>query len=112
AVPPAPIAAPEPAPPARHRSAPLPANEAALVYGAASALRRQHDPARACALIDSYLARYPSGELLEEALGLAIEAAASRGDARAADYARRYLARFPDGRFGAAAERAQRRFAP
>src|SRR5262249_27203642 len=85
---------------------------AAMLYAAGRALRRQHDPVRAGALIDRYLARFPDGALVEEALALGIEAATARDDVRAADYGARYLERFPSGRFRAAAERARARFAP
>jgi len=43
--------------------------------------------------------------LVEDALALSIEAAAARKDPRAAEYARRYLARYPSGRFRGMAER-------
>jgi hypothetical protein len=80
-----------------------PAPEAILVLQATRALHTAHDPARALALLDDYLARYPHGVLAEESLTLAIEAASARGDKSAAAYARSYLARFPTGRFVAAA---------
>ena len=69
------------------------------------ALRKQGDPGRAQALLDQYLRSNPRGALAEDALALSIEAAAARKDPRAADYARRYLARYPKGRFRAVAER-------
>ena len=73
------------------------------------ALRKSRDPARAQKLLDGYLESHPRGALSEDALGLAIEAAAARGDPRAADYARRYLSRFPNGRFRSIALRAAQR---
>lgn len=76
------------------------------VAEAVRALRKQGDPARAQALLDHYLRSNPRGALAEDALALSIEAAAARRDPRAADYARRYLARYPQGRFRAVAERA------
>jgi hypothetical protein len=76
------------------------------VAEAVRALRKQGDPARAQALLDRYLRSNPRGALAEDALALAIEAAAARKDPRAADYARRYLARYPHGRFRSVAERA------
>ena len=93
---------PETAPPTKA----APAQETALVVAAVRALRREHDPARAGLLLDDYLHRYPSGVLAEEALALAIEAASARGDARAATFARVYLARYPQGRFQHAARAA------
>jgi hypothetical protein len=76
------------------------------VAEAVRALRKQGDAARAQALLDQYLKSNPRGALSEDALALSIEAAAARKDPRAADYARRYLARYPNGRFRAVAERA------
>jgi hypothetical protein len=113
----APEAPPEPAPPKPRRhpvvAAPPPAkseDEAASLLVAVQALRRDHDPALGLARLDAYFARFPNGSLHEEALGLGIEAASALGDARAADYASRYLEQHPDGRFKAAAQRAQKRF--
>jgi chorismate-pyruvate lyase len=64
------------------------------------ALRRDHDPVRAGQLLGRYLAAHPNGALREEALVLAIEAAADGGDtARARDLARTYRAAYPRGRF-------------
>jgi hypothetical protein len=75
------------------------------VAEAVRALRKQGDAARAQALLDQYLRSNPRGALAEDALALSIEAAAARKDPRAADYARRYLARYPNGRFRGMAER-------
>jgi 2-oxoglutarate dehydrogenase E2 component (dihydrolipoamide succinyltransferase) len=115
---PAPVVAAAPLPeprarPARHaaklvapaapvEAAPAPAaptDDPALVATALRALRREHDAARASALVEEYLRRWPSGALTEEAMALAVEAAAARHDARAQAWAARYLARFPNGRF-------------
>ena len=52
-----------------------------------------------------YLRSNPRGALAEDALALSIEAAMARKDPRAADYARRYLARYPEGRFRSLAQR-------
>jgi hypothetical protein len=84
----------------------------ALLHNAMRLLRREHDPAQAGELLERYLREHPDGALHEEALGLAIEAAATRGDVRAADLAARYLSRYPEGRFAAAARRARARFTP
>jgi hypothetical protein len=85
-----------------------PTQEAIQIMTAVRALRQEHDPARAGALLDDYLRRYPRGALAEEALGLAIEAASARGDARAAALARSYLEHYPRGRFLRAARAAAR----
>jgi hypothetical protein len=79
------------------------------VLEAIRALRKRGDAAHAQVLLDKYLAAHPGGALTEDALALAIEAASARHDPRAADYARRYLARFPNGRFRAIALRASGR---
>lgn len=87
------------APASRRPAPPAPTDDPALVATALRALRREHDAARAAALVEEYLRRWPSGALTEEAMALAVEAAAARHDARAATWAARYLARFPNGRF-------------
>jgi hypothetical protein len=105
-----PRAAPEPTaaePPSTKPQPKLRAGEdPSQVAEAVRALRKQGDAARAQALLDQYLKTNPHGALSEDALALSIEAAAARKDPRAADYARRYLARYPNGRFRAVAERA------
>jgi protein TonB len=85
---------------------PRPGEDPSQVAEAVRALRKQGDSARAQALLDQYLKNNPRGALAEDALALSIEAAAARKDPRAADYARRYLARYPNGRFRSVAERA------
>jgi len=84
-------ARPAPQPDAREQTGP--------VLAAMQALRRDHDPARARALLDAYLARHPNGAMAEEALAISIEAAAARHDPDAAQLASRYLARYPTGPF-------------
>lgn len=70
------------------------------VLDALVALRRDHDPVRAGALLDRYLALHERGALREEALVLAIEAADARGDRLPAQrLARAYEAEYPQGRF-------------
>ncbi len=64
-----------------------------------NALRREHDPTRADALLTRYMKRYPNGALHEEALALAIEATASCDPPRGLRLAAQYLDRYPNGRF-------------
>ncbi len=93
-------------PSAKRLDKPQPGEDPSQVAEAVRALRKQGDAARAQALLDQYLRTNPHGALAEDALALSIEAAAARKDPRAADYARRYLARYPNGRFKGVAERA------
>jgi outer membrane protein assembly factor BamD (BamD/ComL family) len=87
--------------------------ESALMLSAVQALRRDRDAERALVLLEDYLRLYPRGALTEEALALAIEAAAARGDGAAAvGFADEYLQRHPAGRFREAARRAKARFTP
>jgi len=80
--------------------------EAALVVSAMRALRKEHDAERAARLLDRYLAAHPEGALVEEAIALDLEASVARhDDARAQAFARQYLRRFPEGRFGTLARR-------
>jgi hypothetical protein len=113
------VASPDPSieglAPVPHRSSPGgPAHEAPgasssesfLMVQAVRALRRDGDPARAQALAEEALRRYPKGAQVEEAMVLAMEAASARGDRSGARRAAaRYLDRYPSGRF---ADRAQR----
>jgi hypothetical protein len=94
------------APSVKRAPLPRPGEDPSQVAEAVRALRKQGDAARAQALLDEYLRANPKGALSEDALALSIEAAAARKDPRAADYARRYLARYPNGRFRGVAERA------
>jgi type IV secretory pathway VirB10-like protein len=105
---PAPLAPPpEVEPPgAKRAEKPRAGEDPSQVAEAVRALRKQGDAARAQQLLDQYLRTNPRGALAEDALALSIEAAAARKDPRAADYARRYLARYPNGRFRKVAERA------
>lgn len=76
------------------------ARERTEVLDALVALRREHDPVRAGALLTRYLAAHPQGALREEALVLAIEAADARRDAGGAQQlAQTYQTEFPAGRF-------------
>jgi hypothetical protein len=102
------------APPARNalrssRVAPLAAEttrERAQVWEALVALRRDHDPNHAAALLNHELEANPHGVLRQEALVLAIEAADARGDRRGAEgFARAYQREFPSGRFKQLAQR-------
>jgi hypothetical protein len=72
---------------------------------AIQALRRERDPARAQALLNSYLKANPRASFSGDALALAIEAASAQHD-RAAAYARRYLASYPNGKYRDLAKRA------
>jgi hypothetical protein len=80
--------------------------DAAAVLDAIRALRKERDPARAERLLGEYMKSNPNGVLSEDALALSIEAAAAKRDPRAADYARRYLSRYPQGKYRAVAQRA------
>jgi hypothetical protein len=78
-----------------------------LVLEAIRALRTQGDASRASALLAEYLRTHPRGVLSEDALALSIESAIARHDSRAAaDLGRRYLAKFPNGRYRAFASQA------
>jgi hypothetical protein len=76
------------------------------VVEAIQALRTERDPARAEGLLNDYLKAHPHGVLSGDALALSIEAASAQHDPRAADYARRYLASFPKGKYRELAKRA------
>lgn len=81
-------------------------DESGLLVGAVRALRRDGDAARAQALAEESLQRYPRGAQVEEAMALAMEAASAGGDSSAAHRdAKRYLATFPSGRFSDRAAR-------
>jgi hypothetical protein len=81
-------------------------DESTLIVRAVRALRREGDPARAQALAEQALQKFPHGAQAEEAMALIMEAASARGDASGAQQtATAYLARFGSGRF---ADRARR----
>ena len=82
-----------------------------IVSSALAAMRRSNEPRAASDLLERYLKDEPHGPFVEEALGLAIEAAADSNEPeRAASRAHRYLETYPTGRFVSVAQRALRRF--
>ena len=113
---PAPIAetaAPTPPPPDATKAAKAARRDtseedAALALAALTALRRDHDPVRARAMVDAYLRAQPDGAMAEEALAIAIEAAAAHHDADAKTLAARYLSLYPSGTFRALARKTLR----
>jgi hypothetical protein len=80
--------------------------DATELLDAMRALRAERDPVRAQGLLDEYMKSHPNGVLSEDALALSIEAAAARRDPKAKDHARRYLAKFPNGKYVSLATRA------
>lgn len=80
--------------------------DATHMVQAIQALRTERDPARAQALLNDYLKANPHGSLSGDALALSIEAASAQHDPRAAEYARRYLAAYPKGKYRDLAKRA------
>jgi hypothetical protein len=80
--------------------------DATRVVEAIQALRAERDPSRAQELLNEYLKTQPHGALSEDALALAIEAASVQHDPRATEYARRYLAKSPNGKYRDLAKRA------
>jgi hypothetical protein len=83
-----------------------PGEDSTLVVEAIRSLRNDGDPARAERMLQQYRAKHPSGALVEDALAVSIEAAATSDAARAATLAREYLAKYPRGRYRKTAERA------
>jgi hypothetical protein len=71
------------------------------------ALRREHDPVRARALLRQYLREHPDGTLAEEALAITIEAALVHHDSDVGVLGRRYLDHYPHGPFRALADQAR-----
>ena len=92
--------------PKNARPRPESSEDATHVVEAIQALRTERDPARAQALLNDYLKANPRGALSGDALALSIEAASARHDPRAAEYARRYLANYPKGKYRDLAKRA------
>ena len=88
------------------RPRPESSEDATHVVQAIQALRTERDPARAQALLNDYLKANPRGALSGDALALSIEAASAQHDPRAAEYARRYLAAYPKGKYRDLAKRA------
>lgn len=88
------------------RSRPESSEDATHVVQAIQALRTERDPARAQALLNDYLEANPRGALSGDALALSIEAASAQHDPRAAEFARRYLAAYPKGKYRELAKRA------
>ena len=76
------------------------------VVSAIRALRNDHDPARAKILLNRYLQTHPQGALTEDALALSIEAATATNDPKTSEFARSYLAKYPNGRYRALARKA------
>ncbi|HEY0466971.1 MAG TPA: hypothetical protein VGC79_22365, partial [Polyangiaceae bacterium] len=109
---PADVAPPEPAAsaprptPKNARSRAESSEDATHVVQAIQALRTERDPARAQALLNDYLKANPRGALSGDALALSIEAASAQHDPRAAEYARRYLTAYPQGKYRELAKRA------
>jgi len=92
--------------PKNSRSRPESSEDATHVVEAIQALRTERNPARAQALLNDYLKANPRGTLSGDALALSIEAASAQHDPRAAEYARRYLALYPKGKYRDLAKRA------
>lgn len=88
------------------RPRPEAGEDATRVVEAIQALRTERNPARAQALLNDYLKESPRGTLSGDALALSIEAASAQHDPRAAEYARRYLATYPKGKYRELAKRA------
>ena len=82
-----------------HCSGAAAAESAAILQKAVRALRHDGDAPEAARFADEYLARFPDGDLVEEATAIAMQAHDRLRDAEARRLALRYLARFPQGRF-------------
>jgi len=92
--------------PKNARSRPEEGEDATAVVEAIQALRTERNAARAQTLLNDYLKSNPHGTLSGDALALSIEAASAQHDPRAAEYARRYLAAYPKGKYRDLAKRA------
>jgi hypothetical protein len=68
--------------------------------------RKAGNSQRVSELVAAYRAKHPRGVLQEEALILSVESAVARRAPNAPSLAREYLARYPNGRFAAQAQRA------
>jgi len=79
------------------------------LYAAATALRKENDPARALSLLRAAEQSTPALRGTEEVLALTLEAESRLGSPRAASLARSYLTRFPQGRYRTLAEQVLRR---
>lgn len=75
------------------------AKDTLLLHQVVKALRSSNDPEKAARLLREYEGARPSGALEEEVLALKIETALANQDPKAQELARRYLARYPRGRF-------------
>ena len=106
----APIAAPEVTTAPPPVASPLP-DEARLVYLALRALRTDADPQRAIALADEYQREFPRAAFVEDAMAVGIEARAALHDPDAAAFSKRYLQRYPRGRYRELAKRTLHLFA-
>ncbi len=98
----------EPKPKKARSSQPSRADLEATLMLEALRTRNSGDAERVGKLAEEYQRKHPSGPLQEEALALALEAAAARRDPSAARLARDYLRRYPGGRFQAQAARVLR----
>lgn len=105
----APVPAREPSPARAHHvpASPASGEDPSAVLAAMRALRLDHDPVRARALLSRYLERHPDGALAEEALAMSIEAAVAHRDPDAAALGARYLKLYPTGPFHSLAGQTQ-----
>jgi hypothetical protein len=81
-------------------------SEARVVQRSLEALRKDRNPKQAAAYLERYRQEHPDGTLAEEALALAVEAAAANGDPRVKELAVEYLGHYPRGRFRDSARQA------
>lgn len=102
----APVPPRETPPPPRRATRSAVVEDASPLLEAMRALRVEHDPGRARALLAAYLERHPRGALAEEALVMLVEAAVARQDRDASALAARYFRLYPNGPFRGQVERA------